>query len=310
MSDDGARVPDVSPDLPSRPWRAVLRLLERLPQASLSRSFGRLADLKLPPAMRRPVIGTFARAVGIDTTEAERAVQEYESLNDYFVRRLRPGLRSWPDDPLTAASPVDGVIGRHGAVTDGRLIQAKGRHYSAADLLDDPAEAQRYEGGTFITIYLSPRHYHRIHAPCAGSIAAARHVPGALLPVNEPAVLHVSDLFPRNERLVCSIDAAFGRVAVVAVGAYNVGRISAAFDPAWAGPGASVTNRKGAQRATRAYRPPLPVRQGDEIMAFHLGSTIVMLLEPGFLLAAPQPGTEVRLGSLLGRADRQGGGAS
>jgi phosphatidylserine decarboxylase len=302
VSGEQGRVPDVSPDLPSRPWRTVLRLLERLPQASLSRSFGRLADLRLPQPMRRPVIGAFARAVGIDVDEAERPIHDYESLNDFFVRRLRPGVRTWPDDPRTVASPVDGVIGQHGAIDAGRLIQAKGRHYSAADLLDDSREAGRFDGGSFITIYLSPRHYHRIHAPCGGTVPGATHVPGALLPVNEPAVLHVNDLFPRNERLICSIDAAFGRVAVVAVGAYNVGRIAAAFDPDWAGPGGSVTNRKGAQRDQRTYSPPLDIRQGDEIMAFHLGSTIVMLTEPGVRSVAPEPGTEVKLGTVLARA--------
>jgi phosphatidylserine decarboxylase len=294
-------VPAVSPDLPSRPWRTMLALLERLPQASLSRSFGRLADLRLPPAMRRPVIGTFARAVGIDLSEAEHPVQHYESLNQFFVRRLRPGLRSWPDDDRSIASPVDGIIGRIGTVENGRLIQAKGRHYSAADLLADATESRRYDGGTFITIYLSPRHYHRIHAPCGGSIARAVHVPGALLPVNEAAVLHVNDLFPRNERLICFIDGEPGRAAVVAVGAYNVGRISAAFDQEWAGPGGSVTNRKQADRQVRTYDPPKPVRQGDEIMAFHLGSTIVMLFEPGLQAAGQAPGTEVRLGSVLAR---------
>jgi phosphatidylserine decarboxylase len=294
-------VPDVSPDLPSRPWRTVLALLERLPQASLSRGFGRLADTRLPRTMRRPVIGAFARAVGIDTGEAEHPVEHYASINDFFVRRLRPGARSWPHDDAVVASPVDGITGMSGDVADGRLIQAKGRHYTAAALLGDATEAGRYDGGSFITIYLSPRHYHRIHAPCGGSIATAVHVPGALLPVNEAAVLHVGDLFPRNERLICCIDSPLGRVAVVAVGAYNVGRISAAFDPEWAGPGGSVTNLKGSARLSRRYDPPKPVRQGDEIMAFHLGSTIVMLMERGIRVTAPGPGTEVRLGSIVGR---------
>jgi phosphatidylserine decarboxylase len=90
------------------------------------------------------------------------------------VRRLRPGARRWPGDDRTAVSPVDGILGQHGAIDEGRLIQAKGRHYTAASLLGDAEEASRYERGTFVTIYLSPRHYHRIHAPCGGTIAAAR----------------------------------------------------------------------------------------------------------------------------------------
>lgn len=300
---NGPYVPDVSPDLPSRRWRTALALLERMPQAALSRSFGRLADIRLPRLLRRSVIGGFARAVGIDVAEAELAVADYESINAFFVRRLRPGARSWPGDDRTTASPVDGILGQYGVIDEGRLIQAKGRHYTAASLLGDGDEASRYERGTFVTIYLSPRHYHRIHAPCGGAIAAARHLPGALLPVNDAAVRHVNDLFPRNERVVCFIDSPVGRVAVVAVGAYNVGRISTAFDPEWAGAGGSVANRRRARAETRCYDPPLPLTQGDEIMAFHLGSTVVMLLEPGMRTVAPPPGSEVRLGSVLLRRD-------
>lgn len=297
------RIPDVSPDVPGRTWRATLALLERLPQAALSRSLGRLADVPVPRPLRSAVIGGFARAVGIDTTEAERPIQDYTSINEFFVRRLRPDARRWPDDPDTAASPVDGVIGQHGRIHRGRLIQAKGRDYSAADLLDDGDAARPYDGGTFVTIYLSPRHYHRIHAPCGGTIHSARYVPGALLPVNAPAVQHVASLFPRNERVICTIASSLGAVAVVAIGAYNVGRVSTAFDPEWAGPGGSVSNR-GAAPEARRYSPPKPVRQGEEIMAFHLGSTVVLLFEPGLESTMPPPGTEVRLGQVLLRAGR------
>jgi phosphatidylserine decarboxylase len=301
-SDGVSRIPDVSPDLPGLSWRTTLALLERLPQAALSRSLGRLADIRLPLRLRAPIIGTFARAVGIDTSEAEKSPGEYRSINDFFVRRLRPGARVWPSDPAAVASPVDGILGQHGAIAGGRLIQAKGRRYSAADLLGDTTEAHRFEGGLFLTIYLSPRHYHRIHAPCAGTIPYARYIPGALLPVNAAAVMHVPDLFPRNERVLCSIDAPVGRVVVVAVGAYNVGRISTSFDPAWAGAGGTVANRRRAGAEERSYDPPLPLRQGDEIMAFHLGSTVVLLLERGSRIVAPEPGTEVRLGAVLARS--------
>jgi phosphatidylserine decarboxylase len=304
MTPQQPHVPDVSPELPGLRWRTMLALLERLPQASLSRSLGRLADLPLPRALRQPVLGAFARAAGIDVDEAEKELTEYGSINDFFVRRLRAGVRAWPDDPDTAASPVDGVVGQHGVIAGGRLIQAKGRDYTAAALLDDAEEARRYDGGSFITIYLSPRHYHRIHAPCGGEITGARHVPGALLPVNAPAVAHIAELFPRNERVMCSIDSPLGRVAVVAVGAYNVGRISTSFDPAWAGPGGSVANRRGSAVEQRRYEPPIIVKQGDELMAFHLGSTVVLLFEPGGTLAVRPPGSEVRLGAVLLRRGR------
>jgi phosphatidylserine decarboxylase len=299
MAEPHEPVPTVSPDLPPLPWRATLSLLSRLPQGSLSRALGAVADIEVPRALRATILGGFARAVGMNLSEAERPLTDYRSINDLFVRRLRSGARNWPQRDDTIASPVDGIIGQHGTITRGRLMQAKGRHYSASELIGDDAAAARFDGGTFITIYLSPRHYHRIHAPCSGSIRSARHIPGALLPVNEPAVVHVPHLFPRNERVMCDIDGALGRATLVAVGAYNVGRISTTFDPHWVGEGVSVANRRGAEVHTRRYEPPLSVRQGDELMAFHLGSTIVLLCERGARMVAAAPGMEVRLGTVL-----------
>jgi phosphatidylserine decarboxylase len=297
---------DPDPDLPGLRWRAALSLLRRLPQGAISRGFGRLADAPIPPALRPAVLGAFARAVGADPREAELPLEAYPTLNRFFTRKLAAGARTWPSDPAVVASPVDGAVGQLGTVREGRLIQAKGRLYDVGQLLEDDAAAARYEGGAFITLYLSPKDYHRIHAPVAGEIRAARHVPGSLLPVNAAAVAHMPELFARNERLMCHIDGPLGRTAVVAVGAYNVGRISAAFDPAWnAPPGRSewVTNRRGLQSAARAYDPPIPVRQGDEIMTFHLGSTVVLVFEPDRvdLLPSLSPGEPVRLGSAIGR---------
>jgi phosphatidylserine decarboxylase len=296
-------VPAVSPDLPSAKWRAILRILKRIPQAGMSRGFGRVADTPIPVALRSRVLTTVIGALGIDASEAELPLTEYRTINEFFVRRLKAGLRSWPQHPMVAASPVDAIVGQSGFVRDGNIVQAKGRTYTAADLLDDAGIASQFNGGAFLTLYLSPRHYHRIHTPCVGVIPMARHVPGALLPVNEAASKHVDRLFAQNERLICYIDGPFGRVAVIAIGAYNVGRISAAFDSAWAGDGVAVTNRKNARAETRTYSPPTPVKPADEIMAFHLGSTVVMLFEPrrANLYSALLPGTEVRVGEPIAR---------
>lgn len=289
------------PVAPSLPWRVTLALLARLPQGLLSRLVGGVADVPLPRPLRRPVLGAFARAVGIDVGEAARPLDAYRSVNDFFVRRLRDGARSFPDDPRVLASPVDGVVGAVGTIERGRALQAKGRRYAVEDLLRDDALAAAVEGGLFLTIYLSPRHYHRIHTPLPARVTAARHVPGRLFPVNAPAVEWVDDLFVVNERLIVHLDSGLGPVAVVAVGAYNVGRISAAFDPAWAGDaGTSVTNRGSPPPATRDYDPSLPLSAGDELMAFHLGSTVVLLTAPGpALRPGVTPGLEVRAGQPL-----------
>jgi phosphatidylserine decarboxylase len=301
-------IPDVTPDLPTTGWRFSLALLGRLPQAALSRGLGHIADLPVPRALRCTILGGIAKKLGIDLGEAAQPLEEYGSLNELFVRELKPGARVWPRDARVVASPVDGILGQLGPIEDGTLVQAKGRLYRAADLLDgdDPRGAERFRNGSFVTIYLSPRHYHRIHSPCEGKITAAWHVPGALLPVNEPAVMHVDNLFPRNERLVCEMETAMGRVAVVAVGAYNVGRISAAFDLKWSGVKgrAWVTNRPGgAVSEAKRYTPPIPAPQGAEIMAFHLGSTVVILIEQRVRFADGMlAGREVRMGEIIARA--------
>lgn len=296
-----------NPDPAAPGWRLVLPLLSRLPQGAMSRAFGRVADIPLPRPLRAPLLGAFARVVGADLSEVEHPLERYGSLNQFFVRRLQPGVRTWPSDASVLACPVDGTAGQVGRVTGGKVLQAKGRWYSVAELLGDPAEAERFEGGSFVTLYLSPRDYHRIHAPCGDAIPYARHIPGALLPVNAPAIAHVPNLFPRNERLLCAIDGPLGRVMVVAVGAYNVGRISAAFDRSWyaaEGEKRWVTNWRGAQTARHDYAPAVPITQGEELMAFHLGSTVVLLLEPGRCGLHPElrAGGAVRLGMPLGGA--------
>jgi phosphatidylserine decarboxylase len=297
---------DDAPEVPAAGARAVLSVLRRLPQGALSRAFGAVADVPLPRPLRRPILGGFARAVGADVSEAAEPLDSFPTLNRFFTRTLKDGARPVPDDPRVAASPVDGAVGQLGKVSGGKLIQAKGRGYSLAGLLDEIGQWERFEGGAFVTLYLSPRDYHRIHSPCDGVVPRARHVPGALMPVNLPAVMHVPDLFARNERLLCYVDGPLGRVAVVAVGAYNVGRISAAFDREWnAPPGtdAWVTNRKGIDAKTKVYDPPVPVKQGEQIMTFHLGSTVVLVFEPGRveLSATLQAGDAVRLGMEIGR---------
>jgi phosphatidylserine decarboxylase len=299
-------------------WRLVLALLRRLPQGGLSRLTGWLAERPVPRPLRKAVIGGFARAVAIDRDEAAHPPERFPSVSAYFSRELRPGARSWPGDTGIATSPVDGVLGALGPMREGRLLQAKGIWYTAAELLAERDEAaDRFREGCFVTIYLSPRHYHRIHAPVGGTIRAARAVPGALLPVNGPAVSGIPRLFPRNERLVVHLEAVepAGGVAVVAVGAFNVGRISAAFEPEWNGPdGKGVTNRRSRCRVEeRSYRPGLPLERGREIMAFHLGSTVVLLfdgpavegrrLHPGL-----EPGAEIRVGEPLFVRRRSGSG--
>ena len=295
----------------SRRWRLLLRLLQRLPQGALSRATGALADVPLPRVLRGPVIGGFARVVGVDQGEVAGSPRDFPSVGAFFVRRLRDGVRSWPDDPRVLASPVDGVVGALGEIREGTVLQAKGMPYQVADLLAHPAspdlDARRLEGGRYLTLYLSPRHYHRIHAPASGGLVRAQAIPGRLLPVNEPAIQGIPRLFPRNERLVLWMEVEGALLALVAVGAFNVGRISVSFDEEWNGPGGKgVTNRPGRQgEGSRNYAPPLSLARGDEVAAFHLGSTVVLLVGPDAEGRVPglaphlRAGDEIRLGDPL-----------
>ncbi len=214
-------------------------------------------------------------------------------------------MRSWPPDLDVPASPVDGVIGAHGTIRRGIALQAKGMEYSVSELLAEAGSADRFEGGRFLTIYLSPRHYHRIHAPVGGSVIRVRHVPGALLPVNEPAVRGLSSLFPRNERVIVEFDErrSGGRVALVAVGAFNVGRISSLFDPSLnVSPDRGISNLGDrSSLSTWEYDPPSKIDRGSQLLAFHLGSTVVLLFQADALdemrgLHGLAVGHEVRLG--------------
>jgi len=246
--------------------------------------------------------------VGAELDEASLAPEQYASLSAFFTRELREGVREWPADPDVAASPVDGIVGASGSIQAGTALQAKGMPYSISELLGRERSAERYEGGAYLTLYLSPRHYHRIHAPVAGTVRTVRALPGALLPVNLPAVREVPELFPRNERVVIELERSGdgAEVALVAVGAFNVGRISSIFDPSLnVSPGRGISNvGDGSGLREWEYADPPEIERGCQLLAFHLGSTVVLLFGNKALAAQRlhgglKLGAEVRLGAPL-----------
>ncbi len=279
----------------------VVDLTKRLPQAVVSRAWGWLARRKHPSVAVSLLKRTFVKATGIDLSEAQDPIDAYESLEDLFVRHLKAGARRVEPQPDAVVSPVDGAVGEVGDIEDGTLMQVKGRSYSLARLLDDQEEAKRFEGGAYATIYLAPHDYHRIHSPVSGSIAQAALVPGALFPVFREALERIDELFARNERIITYVDnPSCGRVAVIKVGATLVGRISVAYDDK------VHTNVKGQKRAALAYDPPHAVQKGGELGAFELGSTVILVCEPGRIsLEGLVPGRKVKMGQRIGTiADR------
>jgi phosphatidylserine decarboxylase len=267
------------------------------------------ADRAVPTALRSLAYRAFARAVGANLDEVELELASYPSLGDFFARKLRPGARTIDPAPRAVISPCDGVIAARGIATAGSLVQAKGRDYRLAELVADAALAERLTGGAYLTIYLSPRDYHRVHTPVAARVVGYDYLPGALWPVNPRVAARRDALLSRNERVVFRMNAeALGHVALVMVGASGVGSIRLA--PALAG-GDDVVVESGAWRAAREPRrvelAEARVARGDELGAFRLGSTVVLLFEPGAVELAGEVGEAVRFGQRLGTI--LGGGA-
>ncbi len=278
--------------------RALLAALRVLPKNALSRAVGALTRAPVPRPARLAAMRAFAARYGVDLSECA-GLETFRTFGEFFARPLRPGLRPVDEGERVIVSPVDGVVSRTGLVEAGRLVQAKGIDYTAEALLADASAAARFAGGPFVTLYLSPRDYHRIHFPLGGVVTGYRYVPGRLWPVNPASVRAIRGLFTANERLVTLLTTALGRCAVVAVGATIVGRIRAYYDP-----GIPLSNLRGARPVTRDYRTPIPVLKGQELGAFEMGSTVIVLLEPGRAAFRTDlvEGARLRAGAAIGDA--------
>ena len=243
---------------------------------------------------KRFVIWIYTRFYPVNLEEAVgETADDFETFNHFFTRRLKPGARPLPDAADVLVCPADGTVSQAGPIVDGQLLQAKGQRYSVADLLGDTALAARYEGGAFVTIYLSPRDYHRVHVPCASELASATEIPGRLYSVNASSERRVAGLFARNERLVMHLTAAFGDYALVMVGALIV----AGIDTPWQRPPAP----RGERTKPRVIHPDgVRFARGDEVGTFRIGSTVICLFPPGIVLDGHvAPGATVRVGEPL-----------
>ncbi len=275
---------------------AFIALQHILPQHALSRFAGSIAASETP-WLRDALIRRFARAYGVDLGEAARGIGEFRSFNDFFTRELKPGARPLADAAQFILSPADGAVSQVGPISGGRIIQAKGRDYSVAEILGcGPPEAARFEGGSFITIYLSPKDYHRVHMPAAGTLATTSYIPGDLFSVNTATAAGVDRLFARNERLACRFDGPVGHFASIMVGAMIVAGIDTVWPNRFRTHAAAPVHEDfaGAGHAFAA---------GDEMGRFHLGSTVVLLFEPGRVTWREDlvPATPLRMGETIAR---------
>ena len=269
-----------------------------LPKQALTAFGGWVATRRWGPATTR-LIAWFVNKYQVDMAEAAQSdIAAYAHFNDFFTRALRSDAR-----PLAAARwlcPVDGAISQFGAIDHGQIFQAKGHSYSATALVGgDSALAAQFAQGSFATLYLSPRDYHRIHMPCAATLRQMVYVPGDLFSVNPTTARGVPGLFARNERVVCVFDTAHGPMVLVLVGATIVGSMATA----WHG----VVNPPRTGSISRHDYPAGQVQlaQGEEMGRFLLGSTVVLLLPeaaPGWT-PAWLAGGPVRMGHVMAGAD-------
>jgi phosphatidylserine decarboxylase len=277
--------------------------------AAYSALVGWGAGRALPSRLRGPAYRAFARAVGANLDEVELELGDYPSLGDFFARKLRPGARELDTAASAIISPCDGVLAARGTAAAGALVQAKGRTYQLAELVADAELAAQLTGGPYATIYLSPRDYHRVHAPVDARIIGYDYLPGALWPVNPRVAARRDGLLARNERVVIRMNAgALGHVAVVMVGAGGVGNIRLA--PELCGASGDSAAWRAAREPRRVELSGVTVTRGDELGAFRLGSTVVLVFEPHKAELAGEVGQAVRFGQRIGRRTDDRGRAS
>ena len=246
-------------------------LIQYLPRKWLSRQIGFLVHIRGPWSSL--LIWLFAEYYNINLSEAEKPLELYPSLGEFFIRQLKEGVR--PLAQAWAVQPADSKVTEFGEIENGTLIQAKGITYKLAHFIEDPDALDKYDNGTFITYYLCPTDYHRVHSPVAGLVRSVTYMPGDLWPVNEWSVKNIAKLFRTNERMYVEIATEFGPVGVVFVGATNVGSIELSF-----GDKIKPAFKTNAGQRPRRHILDIPheINIGEELGMFRMGSTVVLLL--------------------------------
>ena len=265
-----------------------------LPQKLLCRIVYRLSRSR-QPWLKRLLIRGFLKLYPIDLDEAEQPDPEaYASFNEFFVRTLRDDARPLPDDDKIVVSPVDGTLTEFGRLDANRLIQAKGKTYTIGSLLgEEPGLLEPFDNGSFLTVYLAPHNYHRVHAPITGRVDRCRYVPGKRFSVNLATANAIDELFCRNERALLWLSTDIGYAVVAMIGALNVSSLTTIL---------TGEIPSGGERLVSPESAP-PVERGGELGRFNLGSTIVVVFQHGVVdwIGTLAPGQTVRMGQPIGR---------
>jgi len=266
-----------------------------MPKSMLSMIFGWITLIPLPSGIMNGIIDWYCNKYGVILEEAVIPDGGFRNLNLFFTRELKKGARKIDKSAGSVVSTTDSRVDQFGTITKEQIIQAKGITYSVRDLIPSP-EAEKFIGGKFITLYLSPGDYHRIHSPVDGKITGFFNIPGKLYTVQEFMVNSLPGLFAVNEQLITYIKTTKGNVAVCKIGAMNVGKISIPYDDA-------VTNSLTGKKYEKLYSKDeyKAVKKGDEIGTFNLGSTVIILFEKGMIdFSGLKYGRKVKVGEKIG----------
>ncbi len=268
-----------------------------LPRHLLTAFVYRISRIRIA-FIKNALIRSFAGLFHVDLSETPRkAPGDFRDFNDFFTRELDPGARPICERADAIVSPADGTVSRAGTLHADRIVQAKGIDYTLDDLFAiDIDDVRAYANGSFVTIYLAPHNYHRVHMPLDGCLRAAHYVPGDLFSVNDASVAVLRGLFRRNERLVLHFDTARGPMALIFVGALNVGSITTP----WTG---EIRPRKrGVVEPQDLGTTSRVLRRGDLLGWFNMGSTVILLLPEGRgeWQGRLAPGAALRMGEMIG----------
>lgn len=277
----------------------IISLLSIIPKNATARFMGYSARIKLPRFLHKLLIRSFIWKYGVNMEESISRIEDFHTLSDFFLRRLKEGVHKVDNNPENWISPVDGTIHHFGNIEKGKFRQSESKYGSVKELLgphDDAFAPQRYESGSYMIIYLSPKDYHRVHTHQEGILRQIRYMPGRLWPVFPAATRNIDSLFDRNERMLFELESSDSTTVLAMIGAFGVGRMGSSFVDI-------ETNAKGPQRDFTASET---IKRGTEMGYFALGSTVILLWPEQNLHWMVQKGNPIRMGECIASRTQSG----